>query len=63
MGYQRRGTRLTGHVFTHMSHIYPQGASIYTSYIFPNGKDYDTTMGYWRAMKRAASKAVVRGDH
>ena len=47
------------HVFTHMSHIYPQGASIYTSYIFPNGTDYATTLGYWRAMKHAASKAVV----
>jgi alkyldihydroxyacetonephosphate synthase len=47
------------HVFTHLSHIYPQGASIYTSYIFPNGPDYETTLGYWRAMKPAASKAIV----
>ena len=47
------------HVFTHMSHIYAQGASIYTSYIFPNGTDYQTTLGYWRAMKHAASDAVV----
>ena len=42
-----------------MSHIYPQGASIYTTYIFANGKDYEQTMGYWRAMKAAASQAVV----
>ena len=47
------------HVFTHMSHIYAQGASIYTSYIFPNGTDYETTLGYWRVMKHAASEAVV----
>jgi alkyldihydroxyacetonephosphate synthase len=47
------------HVFTHMSHIYPQGASIYTTYIFANGQDYEQTMGYWRAMKAAASQAVV----
>ena len=47
------------HVFTHMSHIYSQGASIYTSYIFPNGEDYDATLSYWRAIKDAASKAVV----
>ena len=47
------------HVFTHLSHIYPQGASIYTTYIFPNGSDYETTLGYWRAMKPAASRAIV----
>ena len=47
------------HVFTHMSHIYPQGASIYTTYVFPNGTDYDQTLGYWRAMKAAVSQAVV----
>jgi alkyldihydroxyacetonephosphate synthase len=47
------------HVFTHLSHIYPQGASIYTSYVFPNGPDYDTTLSYWRAIKHAASQTVV----
>jgi alkyldihydroxyacetonephosphate synthase len=47
------------HVFTHLSHIYPQGASIYTSYIFPNAQDYETTLEYWRAMKPAASKAIL----
>jgi alkyldihydroxyacetonephosphate synthase len=47
------------HVFTHMSHIYAQGASIYTSYVFPNAKTYEETLGLWRVYKRAASEAVV----
>jgi len=47
------------HVFTHMSHIYPQGASIYTTYVFPNGETYEETMGYWRRLKSAVSRAVV----
>ena len=50
---------LSVHVFTHMSHIYPQGASIYTTYIFANGSDYAQTHAHWRAMKTAASQAVV----
>jgi len=48
------------HVFTHMSHIYPQGASIYTSYIFPNARSYDETIASWKQLKAAASAAVVR---
>ncbi len=48
------------HVFTHMSHIYAQGASIYTSYIFPNGATYNETVNHWRQLKAAASSAVVR---
>ena len=47
------------HVFTHMSHIYPQGASIYTSYIFPNAATYAETLGHWRILKAAVSQAVV----
>ena len=47
------------HVFTHMSHIYAQGASIYTSYIFPNASTYEETLAQWRTLKRAVSQAVV----
>ena len=47
------------HVFSHMSHIYAQGASIYTSYIFPNADTYEQTHEHWRLMKRAASRAVI----
>jgi len=47
------------HVFTHMSHIYAQGASIYTSYIFPNATSYAENLAHWRLLKAAVSKAVV----
>ena len=51
---------LAVHVFTHLSHIYPQGASIYTSYIFPNASSYRETLAHWKELKTAASKAVVQ---
>lgn len=47
------------HVFTHMSHIYPQGASVYTSYVFPNAETYEETLAHWRVLKRRVSEAVV----
>jgi alkyldihydroxyacetonephosphate synthase len=46
-------------VFAHLSHIYPDGASIYVTYLFPRGKDRDDTLQRWQAMKRAASLAVI----
>lgn len=49
------------HVFTHLSHVYPQGSSIYTTYVFPCGKNYEDTHARWQAFKQAASDAVVNG--
>ncbi len=48
------------HVFSHLSHMYTQGSSIYTTYFFRNSDDYPETLQRWRAMKRAASEAIVR---
>lgn len=47
------------HVFTHLSHIYSTGASIYTTYIFRLGESPEATYERWMAMKTAASKAIV----
>lgn len=47
------------HVFTHLSHFYPQGASIYTSYVFRTAASSDETMARWRSLKRAASEEIV----
>ncbi|WP_376694152.1 FAD-binding oxidoreductase [Wenzhouxiangella sp. EGI_FJ10409] len=47
------------HVFTHLSHVYRQGSSAYTSYLFRVGEDYDTTLERWRRIKAVASQAVV----
>jgi len=47
------------HVFTHLSHVYAQGCSLYTTYLFRNGKDYLTTFQYWQKLKHAASQTIV----
>lgn len=51
------GERL--HVFTHLSHLYPTGSSVYTTYLFRVAVDPDETLARWRACKRAASEAIV----
>ncbi len=49
------------HVFSHLSHVYRQGSSIYTTYIFRAGATYEETYERWRALKTAASEAIVAG--
>jgi alkyldihydroxyacetonephosphate synthase len=50
---------LRGHVFTHLSHVYPSGSSIYTTVLFPVAPDPDETLVRWQALKAAASQAIV----
>lgn len=47
------------HVFTHLSHLYPQGSSIYTTYVFRCSDSYEKTLRRWQAMKNAAGDAIV----
>jgi alkyldihydroxyacetonephosphate synthase len=47
------------HVFTHLSHFYPDGASLYTTYLFRIAADPGETLERWRAFKSAASGAIV----
>ncbi len=47
------------HVFTHLSHMYPQGASIYTTYLFRLADDPEETLARWQTLKAAASAAIV----
>lgn len=47
------------HIFTHLSHLYPHGASIYTTYLFRLAADPEETLARWRAAKTAASEAIV----
>lgn len=47
------------HVFTHLSHLYPQGSSIYTTYVFRCSDSYEKTLQRWQVMKTAASEAIV----
>lgn len=48
------------HVFTHLSHFYPQGCSIYTTYVFRNGTDTAQTLARWRHLKHTTSDLIVR---
>jgi len=48
------------HVFSHLSHLYPQGSSIYTTVVFPTAKTYEETLSRWKRLKTAASKAIVK---
>ncbi|HET7457525.1 MAG TPA: FAD-binding oxidoreductase [Gemmatimonadaceae bacterium] len=47
------------HVFTHLSHLYPSGASLYTTFAFRMAADADATLARWRRLKDAASRAIV----
>lgn len=47
------------HVFSHLSHLYPSGSSIYTTYIFRLAPDPEETLHRWLEMKKAASQAIV----
>jgi alkyldihydroxyacetonephosphate synthase len=47
------------HVFTHLSHVYPNGSSVYTTFLFRLAPDVEETLTWWRAMKTAASQAII----
>lgn len=47
------------HVFTHLSHLYPFGTSIYTTYVFRIAPTPDETLRRWASLKEAVSRAIV----
>ncbi|MYL25585.1 MULTISPECIES: FAD-binding oxidoreductase [Halomonadaceae] len=47
------------HVFTHLSHVYGQGCSIYTTYVFRCAGSYEVTHERWARLKQAASQTIV----
>jgi alkyldihydroxyacetonephosphate synthase len=48
------------HAFTHLSHVYPSGASLYTTFVFRLANSPEATLERWRRLKAAASEAIVR---
>jgi alkyldihydroxyacetonephosphate synthase len=59
----RRGLADEGervHAFTHLSHVYPTGSSLYTTFVFRLADDPDVTLERWRRLKATASEAIVR---
>lgn len=47
------------HAYTHLSHLYPQGASVYTTYVYRLAPTYEENMARWRSLKEAAGAAIV----
>jgi alkyldihydroxyacetonephosphate synthase len=50
-----------GLAFSHLSHLYADGAGFYITYIFPRSEDPHETLSTWRAAKRSASNAILDG--
>ena len=58
-GLEGDGERV--HAFSHLSHVYPSGSSIYTTYLFRLSADPDLTLERWARLKATASAAIVAG--
>ncbi len=49
------------HAFSHLSHVYPTGSSLYSTFIFRVAPDPELTLGRWSRLKAAVSRAIVEG--
>ncbi len=58
-GLEEMGERVLP--FSHLSHLYPDGASIYTTYLYRIAPDPGETLNRWRLLKTAASRAIMNG--
>jgi alkyldihydroxyacetonephosphate synthase len=47
-------------VFSHLSHLYPDGASMYITYLWRRAKDPDATEARWELMKTSASDIIAK---
>jgi alkyldihydroxyacetonephosphate synthase len=47
------------HAFTHLSHVYATGASLYTTFVFRAAGTPEGTRDRWSRIKAAASEAIV----
>jgi alkyldihydroxyacetonephosphate synthase len=56
-GLAAEGERV--HVFTHLSHVYGEGSSIYTTYVFRPGNNYDETLARWQHLKHVACRTIA----
>lgn len=55
------GFDLPVHAFTHLSHVYRQGCSIYSTFVWPMGPSPDADLEHWRTLKHVVSQTIV--DH
>ncbi|NIB38563.1 FAD-binding oxidoreductase [Pseudomaricurvus alkylphenolicus] len=47
------------HVYTHLSHVYGQGCSIYTTYLFRHGGSFESAYQHWKKLKSAGAEQIV----
>jgi alkyldihydroxyacetonephosphate synthase len=47
------------HAFSHLSHLYPTGSSLYVTYLYRVDPDPDVTLERWRRLKRIGSETIV----
>ena len=47
--------------YSHLSHVYDSGSSLYTTVVFRLARDPDETLERWAALKRLASETIVAG--
>ena len=47
------------HVYTHLSHVYGQGSSVYTTYLFRFADSHEATLERWVKLKTAGAKKTV----
>lgn len=58
----RRALRELGekcHAYTHLSHVYPSGSSVYSTFVMRLGADAAQSRARWLALKGAVSRAIV----
>ena len=48
------------HVFTHLSHFYGQGSSIYTTYVYRAGSSCEQSLARWKKLKHPTSEIIVK---
>jgi alkyldihydroxyacetonephosphate synthase len=56
-GLDGEGERV--HAFSHLSHVYATGSSLYVTFVFRLADDPDRTLERWRMLKTAGSATVV----
>ncbi|NRR29784.1 FAD-binding oxidoreductase [Oxalobacteraceae bacterium] len=47
------------HAYTHLSHLYAQGASVYSTFVYRLAGNYEQDLARWRTLKHAVSQAIV----
>ncbi|MCL6610978.1 MAG: FAD-binding oxidoreductase [Peptococcaceae bacterium] len=57
LGLRQAGEKV--HVFSHLSHVYKDGCSIYTTFVFRLADSPEETLARWRSLKKTASETIL----